>query len=74
MLPLCTVLSKSITWFMRSCADKVPYRCDSSKTLKLNYLPFEAADQNFVPVCTYTYHVLHLCKVLLQPIAGLRRS
>ena len=74
VLPLSKVSSKAIEGLRRSCPDKVPYRCNSSKTLKLNYLPFEAGNQNFIPLCTSTYHVLPLCKVSSKSIAGLRRS
>ena len=74
VLPLCKVSWKSIAWFRRSCADKVAYSCNSRKTLKLNYLPLNSAEQKLIASCTSTYCVLPLCKVSWKSIKGLRRS
>ena len=70
-LTLCIVSPKSISRF---CADNVQYRCSTINTLQFNYLPFEAAEQKFIPKCTTTYHVLPVCKDSPTSIAGFEKS
>ena len=72
--PLCKISWKPIALFRRSCADKVSYSCNSRKTIKLNYLPLNSAEQKLIASCTSTYCVLPLCKVSWKSIALFRRS